>query len=418
MLKLRGNEEYLSVNQLVNIFDIVSCKEEQASQIIAWLLDPLQGHQLKEKALKVLLETIADKGKIVCFQKTTPCEVTCKEILRKNILKNIVVQTEFCINDCQKETNKNRIDILVSIDKDKEDVDKGYILVIENKYGSTENGEQTKKYFNYMSQQYPNHKIIYIYMDCFQDFFYFFPQEFSDISDTENYSHACNYEWLIYDLLKENMSRNKLLKDIYLEFSGNYEEEKRLSSFYKNINSNKISYNENLKEYKKAGAYIPGSLKNIQLYQYRYFWQALAEYPLGQMYIYKLQQISQYKDYIFGYKNNSFFITTEYAAELQKKHHKNKWPYNIYVHRIKNKQLVELWFNGEYLNSPKQKTDFTKMLNKIFPDIKIKDKGWFKIVQYSRQQEGEIEIDREFKNILNKCIANLNEFEKSYKSLF
>ena len=46
MTRLKGNEAFLCINQCVNIFDIVSCKEQQASELIAWLLDPLESHGL------------------------------------------------------------------------------------------------------------------------------------------------------------------------------------------------------------------------------------------------------------------------------------------------------------------------------------------------------------------------------------
>lgn len=68
MTKIRGNEDYLCRAKCVNIFDIVSCKEEQASEILAWLLDPAQGHGLKEYFLKRLLNFLSVCGKIDCFK--------------------------------------------------------------------------------------------------------------------------------------------------------------------------------------------------------------------------------------------------------------------------------------------------------------------------------------------------------------
>ena len=65
MKKIKGNEDFLCINQCVNIFDIVSCKEEQASQIIAWLLNPREAHGLGNKTICKLLESIADDNAMV-----------------------------------------------------------------------------------------------------------------------------------------------------------------------------------------------------------------------------------------------------------------------------------------------------------------------------------------------------------------
>ena len=58
MKTLKGNEDFLCINQCVNIFDIISCKEEQASQIIAWLLNPREAHGFKEQVFIALLNAI------------------------------------------------------------------------------------------------------------------------------------------------------------------------------------------------------------------------------------------------------------------------------------------------------------------------------------------------------------------------
>lgn len=129
MTKIRGNEDYLCRAKCVNIFDIVSCKEEQASEILVWLLDPAQGHGLKEYFLKRLLNFLSVGGKIDCFKGKKASSVACKEILKKEILQNIVVQTEVALKNDQRCRNSlapkddkcKRVDVFLCANKNRKD---------------------------------------------------------------------------------------------------------------------------------------------------------------------------------------------------------------------------------------------------------------------------------------------------------
>ena len=64
MKTLKGNEDFLCINKNVNIFDIISCKEEQASQIIAWLLNPREAHNFGNEFFEAMLNAASSNSQL------------------------------------------------------------------------------------------------------------------------------------------------------------------------------------------------------------------------------------------------------------------------------------------------------------------------------------------------------------------
>lgn len=270
MTQLKGNEDYLCINQSVNIFDVISCKEEQASQIIAWLLNPREAHGFRKQVTEQLLTSISDDGKNVCGYKGTKAE----NISIANILKHyqdVVIQTEYAIkvdNKGLSEANK-RIDILLCIETPNDD---NYLIIIENKYGCKEHSPQTKVYFDYFSKKYCKYKCIYIYMDIYD-----YHVGENPISGNQNDIqpwNLVNYEWLIEFLKKHLNGRtpvDNILKDIYIEFSGNDEEEGYFSAFF----NQKQKLLQSFGDCKGIDKYKIGEDDDIAAYNYSSFYDAL-----------------------------------------------------------------------------------------------------------------------------------------------
>ena len=419
MTKIRGNEDYLCRAKCVNIFDIVSCKEEQASEILAWLLDPAQGHGLKEYFLKRLLNFLSVGGKIDCFKGKKASSVACKEILKKEILQNIVVQTEVALKNDQRCRNSlapkddkcKRVDVFLCADKNRKDADcNGYMLVLENKYGSAEHGEQTRYYFNYMSKKYPEYKIIYLYMDYYLDFDYIAPTEFSEISDKGGHWHACNYVWLTEALFPKIVA-DKILADIYFEFSQDHEHNKYFQPFYRQRRELKKHFAEELERYNKIPQYYqPGHTEDIVYYRYLYFFDELAAYPRCAEYVEEIRKNKKYSEYKYEAKEKSFFVTTRRAVELQQKFSQKYWPYNIYVHQTGGKWSMDLVFNRNYLKQ-EQYEKFDMKMRECFQKQNKNHCGWLNVGQHPLGVS-ELKIDGEFKKTFRACLVELKTLEE------
>ena len=131
--------------------------------------------------------------------------------------------------------DKKRIDILIEYSKT--------LIVIENKIGSWENGEQTKKYFNYIEKKKQDKDVVYIYLKPKWNS----SKPFKMKKDKENGFEVVCYEQLIDEFKKisinEYDSENRY-KYIYLE-TFIQEGEKYLKM------DNEISINDEIKFYLK-----------------------------------------------------------------------------------------------------------------------------------------------------------------------
>ena len=130
--KLNDLEKYLSTSDLdkwikeINIFDVlkISRMEIRHSNMLAWLLDPHEKHNLGDAVLRNLLDNILNE---------------------RYELTNISVIREW-----------HNIDIFIEL--------KDLIICIENKIDSKEHGKQLENYKKYIEEQYPEKRSKFIYL--------------------------------------------------------------------------------------------------------------------------------------------------------------------------------------------------------------------------------------------------------------
>lgn len=126
-----------SFNDRPNIFSIlkVETREIRHSNILAWLLNPKENHNLNTLFLEKFINTFIKENKQdYCY-------------LKKSNLLEFKVLREW----------KN-IDLLLLNNKDK------IAIVIENKIHTGEHDNQLERYYNTMREDYPDLKIAYIYL--------------------------------------------------------------------------------------------------------------------------------------------------------------------------------------------------------------------------------------------------------------
>lgn len=299
MIDNNEKKEFLRINQAVNIFDIISCKEEHASALIAWLLNPREAHGLEDKFFAAFLGAFSTNGGYVqgykYEQNRQVKSVRVSADKMKKAYQNVVVQTEYDIGSA------GRVDILLCLE------DVKCLFVIENKYGCHENDEQTKKYFKHFSQaKYKDYTIFYVYMDIMD---YYATSE-EKLTDSEHW-HLINYDWVIdclKDYLKKNKSSNnpvsKILQDIYIEFSGNYEDE----DYFKPYFDNKKELAKKYHECEASNRYdILKKDKDVDAFNYRVFYNVLNDISFWEKYI------SLNENYIYTVDDN------EYQCEVKSK---------------------------------------------------------------------------------------------------
>ena len=124
-----------------NVFEILGAEnaEIRHSNILSWLFDPKQTHNLKDKFLRSFLSVL-----FINSSKTETIEL-------ENIsLTDVVVFREW-----------NFIDLVIIVKENK----KNYIIVIENKIHSPENNKQLKKYYNFINEKFnKNYHKLFVYL--------------------------------------------------------------------------------------------------------------------------------------------------------------------------------------------------------------------------------------------------------------
>lgn len=387
MKTLKGNEDFLRINQKVNIFDIVSCKEEQASQIIAWLLNPREAHGFGNHFFKAMLNELKDKN-IKIFKGTNEVKNKNKEkdLLIRDWQKkyhNIIIQKEYCINSKCKDEN-GRIDILLCSE------DAKTLFVIENKYGAKEHNKQTKIYYDYFSK-YKKYNICYIYLDING----YYEDDEKELTDSEHWN-IINYDWIV-DFLKENLTGSyvdKIIRDIYIEFTGNYDEEPYFDRFFNQKTKLYKDYKDDISNYENPFPYHPGysDEEKFQFALYNDFYSVLSECSNWDNLIDKFKSSGYLVD---NHGDNFINITLKNVDNKYREFNKNKktkkwWPFyiNITYHKPKDDEKgkayleIKLICTNEYINDDKKMRSVQKKLKEIFDDNKIKNKIEQKIVPF------------------------------------
>lgn len=125
----------------VNIFKILNMadKETVHSDMLAWLFNPYENHNLNDKAIKVLLMQLSEK------------DAEYINLLLLNY-SDLEVYREYTID------NGRRIDILMESRNNK------VIIIIENKIWSGEGDNQLEDYKKYIDEKYIDYSRIFLYL--------------------------------------------------------------------------------------------------------------------------------------------------------------------------------------------------------------------------------------------------------------
>lgn len=375
MKGLSDDKDFLCINQNVNIFDIISCKEEQASQIIAWLLNPREAHGFGNRFFGAMLDAASSNSQISGYKYSEGKAITARKQKQKllNEYNDVIVQTEYCIEKRCKD-KEGRVDILLCLG------DAKTMFVIENKYGSQEHGTQTKKYFKHFTKKYHDYTVFFIYLDVKK---YFETNKF-EISDSKDHWYFLGYEWMI-DFLKKNDANDyvrKIIKDVIVEFDDDntyeeyfepfYSKAKTLFSDYKDDLSNYNDYKKSLSKYKGLiYPYLPPeseeSVKQFAIYDG--FYATLAQYSQWDTLIEKLEE----NGYVADTHGDKYVCITlknvrdKYCELNKNKKTKKLWPFYVKLKLFKveaeetemQNLEVKILCTNEYVTT----TNITKITN-------------------------------------------------------
>lgn len=125
----------------VNIFKIINMVDKEAmhSDILAWLFNPYENHNLNDKAVKGLLMQLSEN------------DAEYINLLLLNY-SDLEVYREYTIDNCR------RIDILMESRNNK------VILIIENKIWSGEGDNQLEDYKKFIDEKYNDYNRIFLYL--------------------------------------------------------------------------------------------------------------------------------------------------------------------------------------------------------------------------------------------------------------
>ena len=212
--KIINDESFLYLsryNQSLHIFDIIPQNERTHSSLIAWLIDPNEGHGMGDYFIKNMFYSLV-------FDENFPLSINEIESIS---FGNLIIDTEVAVS------NTNIIDILMY------DPINRYLFVIENKYGATLTNNQLERYNDWAEKQkenIPNLTKVLIVIDGL-----------STISSVAQSWSVINYEWItssIVSLLGRgilNAEIEKLLRDYYISIEGEYGLDPQLKDYKKHL---------------------------------------------------------------------------------------------------------------------------------------------------------------------------------------
>jgi len=228
--------------------------------MIAWLIDPNEGHCLGDFFFKTLLYSISNDANF-------PLEIEEIENIDYN---NLIVDTEYTVGNI-------RIDIIVR------DATTNKLFVIENKTGSRINNNQDISYRKWANSKAPNDKTTFILIDSHEK-----------IGEIDGWC-STNYDWLIdgiKSVLKQetlNKSVESILRDYYIELTGDYTVDGRYEDDAKHFSYLADNYRQTLLKVKQY--YIDKNSNNRSktifanhdgtgkiINKYRYLFESLIEY--------------------------------------------------------------------------------------------------------------------------------------------
>lgn len=227
------DKDVLDLIKSETVFEILSLKEENSSNLLAWLLDPKESHGLKNKFAMHLLKACEENGKVYAY--TAGKRNRNLDIEKKEYFENAVVWPEYTVEYLAGPNGKKegRIDILLI------DMDNNLAMVVENKYGSGELPNQCKKYKKALMdlcKKRPEMKFVFIFLDVRGT--ETSQEEFYDLS----YDEVLNFK----TELKEDTMAWRLLDSLERDVNGIEDDEKKLNDLCE-------KYGEELEKYVSKG---------------------------------------------------------------------------------------------------------------------------------------------------------------------
>lgn len=192
--QLEHSHEYAQLHKKLHQFNPLKVLrvdkfEIRHSNILSWLLDPTENHQLNEFFIKKVISRILIKNEN---------EDKLSNIDYLSLLNSPMLDAKVCR---EVKTSMGRyIDIVVELPATKT------IILIENKYYSSESNNQLKDYYEYMLEKYDGFQIIPIYLTLA-----------SDIPTHEDY-FVLNYHDIL-EIITQHLEVNKnVIIDEIFEF--------------------------------------------------------------------------------------------------------------------------------------------------------------------------------------------------------
>lgn len=133
--RLTGKKEEVNIFKIINMVD----KETVHSDMLAWLFNPYENHNLNDKAIKVLLMQLSEN------------DAEYINLLLQEY-SDLEVYREYTTN------NGRRIDILLESRNNK------VIFIIENKIWSGEGDNQLEDYKKFIDEKYNDYNRIFLYL--------------------------------------------------------------------------------------------------------------------------------------------------------------------------------------------------------------------------------------------------------------
>ncbi|MBU2972019.1 PD-(D/E)XK nuclease family protein [Pseudoalteromonas sp. C2R02] len=196
-------------NVFSSALECVNTKEDCMCRLVAWLLNPKEGHMQGEYFLKKLISGI--------YSSKTNQTLPDKSTALLNSYSNIQVMTEVAINEVDNKNKKRRIDILLA------DSNSRTLFIIERKDGTKAHSNQLIEYYKWAKRHYSDWNHFFVLLD----------------SKNKNHGDQMHPEYILLDdswltsaiksLLKQNALPPQIeytLQDIYDHVLGKWDDSK------------------------------------------------------------------------------------------------------------------------------------------------------------------------------------------------
>ncbi|WP_172672205.1 PD-(D/E)XK nuclease family protein [Variovorax paradoxus] len=161
--------ELLALTARRQALSICTPREINVSRLLAWLLDPSEGHGLGDRALRSLLVFAGKTGQVEHLSRSDR-EFLLPHNVHQLALSGLVVNTELQVNAKTKtgarasasRGARGSLDVAII------DPTTKLCVAVENKFGAPQSREQLKKYRQRLEKLFPSFRRIYIFLDKFE----------------------------------------------------------------------------------------------------------------------------------------------------------------------------------------------------------------------------------------------------------